>query len=417
MNIPLDRLYHYIENLAETLWHGNVLIYHFYPHGSKNIKDLAFLQPSYPPKDMLLLPYVFCNDQEPLDYARYQTDTHLSKEQIEIVQAQQLEKMNLRDWPIDIWDWAILLHSEQRSTNVEQYQRDGFLPVYYWSHAIIARDWFRYAEHVTVKPTSKKTFLIYNRAWAGTREYRLEFLNILLRLGLENHCQTSVSPIEPELGIHYDLHKFINPQWRPTAVLEDYFPVSNAHSHYSADFDQSDYDATDIEVVLETLFDDDRLHLTEKILRPIALGQPFILAGTIGSLEYIKKYGFKTFGHIWDERYDQESNHHYRLIAIGDLMRKIANWDPETRKSKLAQAREIAEYNKRRFFSQEFFDQVINELKQNLSTAFTYLEENNTSKRWSDWYKRISEENQQKPELFSQITPDEWNEILAKIAY
>ena len=40
MSIPLDRLYHYIESIAKEIRGDDVLIYRFFPHGSKNINDL-----------------------------------------------------------------------------------------------------------------------------------------------------------------------------------------------------------------------------------------------------------------------------------------------------------------------------------------------------------------------------------------
>jgi hypothetical protein len=40
MSIPLDRLYHYIENVAQEIYNDRIIIYRFYPHGSKNINDL-----------------------------------------------------------------------------------------------------------------------------------------------------------------------------------------------------------------------------------------------------------------------------------------------------------------------------------------------------------------------------------------
>ena len=262
-----------------------------------------------------------------------------------------------------------LIHSEQRSKNVTCYQNNRCIPIYYWSHAVIARDWFRYAEHVQQKKQVNKTFLIYSRAWSGTREYRLRFTELLIELNLQDHCKITVNSIEPELGIHYNEHQFENPIWRPQTVLEDYFPNTSAHSGYSADFDLVDYEATDIEVVLETLFDDDRLHLTEKSLRPLACEQPFILAGTQGSLEYLRSYGFKTFGKVWDECYDLIEDPHKRLIAIANLMKQIANWAPQVRERKMQQAQAIANYNKQHFFSQKFFNLVVEELKTNLETG------------------------------------------------
>ena len=372
MSIPLDRLYHFINQLAEETWQDRILIYRFYPHGSKKLADLT---PLYPITDkwseIAQRPTVICNDQELLNFDYYNSEGK-----------QQTTKNNpLSKWLIPLnfrkthrfYNKAIVLHSELRSTNVKQYQANNFITSYYWSHALLALDWFRYAQYTNFKKQTKKTFLIYNRAWSGTREYRLQFLELLVRLNLQDYCKTTINPIEPELGIHYTLHKFKNTVWRPATVLENFFPNSSAHSHYSADFDIEDYEATDIEVVLETLFDDDRLHLTEKSLRPIACAQPFILAGTHGSLEYLRSYGFKTFGHIWDERYDFIDDPQERLHAILDLMKQIANWAPEVRERKLAEAQAIAEYNRQRFFSQEFFNQIVTELKTNLTAAFENL--------------------------------------------
>jgi hypothetical protein len=292
----------------------------------------------------------------------------------------------------NIFSKNILLHSEKNSTDLEKYQKHNqLILVYYWSHAIIARDWFRYAEHEVFEKSTKKTFLIYNRAWSGTREYRLKFAEFLIRLGLENHCQTSVNPIEPELDIHYELYKFKNPTWRPNLPLEKFFPTTNSPSHCSADFDTYDYNSTDIEVILETLFDDQRLHLTEKSLRPIACGQPFILAGTHGSLKYLRSYGFKTFMHVWDESYDEIENAEHRLICIADLMKEIINWEPKVREQKMLQAQNIADYNRRHFFSRDFFDQVITELKTNLILGFEKQANGNNYAPWiSRWTSILS---------------------------
>ena len=403
MSIPLDRLYHYIEHLSQQLWQGHVLIYRFYPHGSKDLNNLKFLEELDNFSNLIELPHIYCNDQEPLDYEKYQTETHISDEAVAVCKSMNYSKMNIRDYPIDIWDKAVLIHSEQRSNNVVQYQEDQFITVYYWSHAIIAREWFRYAEHVRQTKQVEKTFLIYNRAWSGTREYRLKFAETLLRLGLEDDCRMSVNPIEPELEIHYDQHIFINPMWRPISVLENYFPVSDAHSHYSADFDIEDYNSTAIEVVLETLFDDNRLHLTEKILRPVACGQPFILASTHYSLEYLRSYGFKTFGHIWNEQYDQEINPQYRLHAIADLMKQISQWAPWVREKKLAEAQVIAEYNRQHFFSKEFFEQITGELRNNLAQALIEMQEQNTSERWLTWQEQLKATWVKNPQLISNL--------------
>ena len=376
MSIPLDRLYQFVESVAQYILQDRVIIYRFYPHGSKNVEDMAIL------KDedwqiTQLSPALYCNDQEPLDYDYYKTVNKKPRAPFKGSLPHFLKHYT-------VYEKVLLLHSERQSVDVEKYQQDQFIPVYWWSHAVIALDWFRYAEHVVLKKQSKKTFLVYNRAWSGTREYRLRFAELLVQLNLQDSCQTSVNPVEPELGIHYAYHEFKNPAWRPQTVLEDYFPINGMPSHYSADFDAGDYDATDIEVVLETLFDDDRIHLTEKSLRPIAMAQPFVLAATAGSLGYLRSYGFKTFGSIWDESYDSIKDPEQRLYAITNLMAQIDNWGSPVREKKLTEAQAIADYNRQHFYSDEFFNLVTSELTTNLTTALVDVEFTKNYQAWVD---------------------------------
>ena len=393
MNIPLDRLYHYIENIASEIYGDTVLIYRFFPHGSKNINDLNNLhelEDDWVKK--ALSPAVWCHDQEPLDYEFYKSQRRIIDNEFDIiVYANGLvgpaKNLNHRR---SVFEKGFLLHSEQRSQELEKYQQDDeLIPVYYWSHGIIARDWFRYAQHENFQKHTKKIFLIYNRAWSGTREYRLQFLHLLVERGLVEQCQTSCNPIDPELNIHYTTHKFNNPQWQPTHLLENFFKPTTADSTSSGDFNTNDYNSTDIEVVLETLFDTSRLHLTEKSLRPIACSQPFILAGAQGSLEYLRSYGFKTYSDVWNESYDQIEDSKKRLTAIVDLMDQIAQWDDRTKKNKLLQAQKIAEQNRQWFFIQEFFNLIINELKTNLKLAFNELELCNNYQPWIDRWNHI----------------------------
>jgi hypothetical protein len=386
MSIPLDRLYPYIERVAQEARNGIVDLRRFYPYGSKDIANLTPIQPILQDYQKHISPMIFCNDQEPLDFDRYADvpNDHMLEKYKLLYKKHNIKKYNFQCVRYNIYDKSLLVHSEKRSTNLEKYCKNEFIPVYYWSHAVISLDWFRFAQYLQQQKHTKKTFLIYNRSWAGTREYRLRFAESLIHLNLQEHCKTSINPIEPELGVHYGLHAFKNPQWRPQTVLENYFPISNAHSHYSADFDIEDYESTAIEVVLETLFDDSRLHLTEKSLRPIACAQPFILAGTHGSLEYLRSYGFKTFGDIWDESYDLVEDPAERLIQIAELMKYISNWLPHQRERNLAEAQAIADYNKKHFFSEQFSQLVLNELKDNLTSALEELETTNTSKIWFD---------------------------------
>lgn len=171
MTIPLDRLYHYIDSIAEEINSDTVIIYRFSIHGSKKLEDLIHLK-HYASIEAGTYPQIYCYDQEPLDYNRYENKFHMySTEVINYYKNASImpDDCNLCTYR-HVYDRHILIHSEMRSNNVQKYiDSNYFVPVYYWCHALIARDWFRYAEHDILKKNIKKLFLIYNRAWSGTR--------------------------------------------------------------------------------------------------------------------------------------------------------------------------------------------------------------------------------------------------------
>jgi hypothetical protein len=293
-----------------------------------------------------------------------------------------------------IFNKGLLLHSEKRSLDLEKYIADGeLIPVYYWSHAVIARDWFRYAKFDNFKKNVSKIFLIYNRSWTGTREYRLRFADLLIEYELVDKCLTFCNAIDN--GQHYRDHTFVNSTWQPQNRLEHYVQPTAADSSASGDFCSDDYRITEVEVVLETIFDDDRLHLTEKSLRPIACGQPFILASTHGSLKYLRDYGFKTFDTVWDESYDDIRDPFERMQAIVAVMREISTWNDQKRRKNFERLNEISRFNQNYFFSDEFQHVIISELKENLAQAFTQLKMNAQFTGWLDWHKK----NINKPEI------------------
>ena len=368
------------------------------PDGSKKIDDLnVFIEHPWVVKDQS--PAVYCYDQEPLNYELYQNTQYKGLDTPEVQQFLSdnnisIANCNLKIWHFDnIYDKALLLHSELRSDNVEKYRQDNFLPVYYWCHALIARDWFRAAEYLPIQKArnNRKTFLIYNRAWSNTREYRLKFLDLLIDNNLQSYCKTWFNPIEPQENIHYTNYSCINSQFEPINTLEDYFPTTQATANSSADFNLDDYRHSDFEVVLETLFDDSRHHFTEKILRPIACGCPFIVVGPKGSLQYLRQYGFQTFSTIIDERYDTIDDPIERLKAVTAVMKTISEWTEEQRLDRIETVKGIIEYNKQWFFSNEFHDSIVTELKLNLASAFAELEESNTSQIYFENRKKLKD--------------------------
>jgi hypothetical protein len=146
-------------------------------------------------------------------------------------------------------------------------------------------------------------------------------------------------------------------------------PQNNFTSTSSADYNANDFVSTQISVVLETVFDGTRIHLTEKILRPIACGHPFILAAGPGALEYLRSYGFQTYDPWIDESYDKELDSVVRMQKIIESMKTIHNLQGKDRENFFNKIKSIAQFNKMHFFSSEFSHKIKSELKDNLESA------------------------------------------------
>jgi len=85
-------------------------------------------------------------------------------------------------------------------------------------------------------------------------------------------------------------------------------------------------------IVTETMWDYDYMHhyqgskfISEKTYKPMAMLQPFVIAGPYKHLELIKEYGFKTFDKWWDESYDNEINSSKRLGKVVKTIISIHN--------------------------------------------------------------------------------------------
>jgi hypothetical protein len=306
-----------------------------------------------------------------------------------------IQNLNFVCYGRSIYDKTLICHSEQRSENLKKYQENNMVGVYWWSHAIISRDWYRYAEldpSLVYANTFNKDFNIYNRAWSGSREYRVKFTDLLVENNLINNSNIKFSTTCDQQ--HYQQYLYKNPKFIPSNDLS-MLPETTAASTYSADYSSNDYKECWFDVVLETLFDDQRLHITEKTLRPIACGKPFILTATHGSLEYLHSYGFKTFGDYIDVSYDSISDPYQRLEAIIQLMTKISMLSLSEKEELNKKFLPIIKYNQQRFFSKEFSDQIINEFKTNYKLARDIVNQHCTGQSW----KFVNQLNCTNPEI------------------
>lgn len=407
MTIPLDNLYDYIFSLTGHN-NKNLVMYRFSPHGCKNIKNLIchnnvdkiFINLSNNNIELSChYKLLFCYDQEPLNFSLYENcvddvrETFNERGLSYYTNNQVFEKITRKKnisghaTVMDtIYDKKLLLHSEMNSEDLKRYEQKGFLGIYYWSHAFVALDWYRFANHdknieSLPKKNFNKDFNIYCRAWNGTREYRLKFLELLKKNNI--NVFSNIFFNEYCDNMHYSNYKPEKKMWQfDIHIIEssNNFVYRNTPSSASATYNINDYSESAVDVVLETSFYEEKIQLTEKILRPIACGKPFILVSGKDSLKYLRSYGFKTFGRLIDESYDCIDDPKERLNSIVKTMKSISSLSQQEKNNLFYKMHEIAEYNKNWFFSDKFFNIINQELRKNLLEGLATLDDPNLQK-------------------------------------
>ena len=78
-----------------------------------------------------------------------------------------------------------------------------------------------------------------------------------------------------------------------------------------------------INFVSETVFSYPYTFTSEKLAQPILAKRPFFLIGPAGSLKFLQKQGFKTFGRVLDESYDSIVDPNQRLEKLCELAQQI----------------------------------------------------------------------------------------------
>jgi len=287
--------------------------------------------------------YIYLFDQEVIDFQRL-VPTWDSM----ILRTTRVDK-NITAYPIrfDRLHGA-LVTSEKDSVDVmqaaEYLKAKSF---YYFFHGWAALDWYRgYDRTYLIQPPEERligrTFISPNRTIGGDRLHRVAMLYHFEKNGLfHNHISaprvcpvegTDIVDISRRLEKHYP---DIVATLRSSNNLPRTFQgeaTQEMHSCWLSLFRQT-FNSL-LYHVTETSFFGKKLHLTEKTFKPIAMGMPFVLTSTAGSLEYLRSYGFKTFGHLWDESYDQETDDYKRLDKIASLIKNLDSM-PRSEKQKL----------------------------------------------------------------------------------
>ena len=260
-----------------------------------------------------------------------------------------------------------IITSEYNSSNVDYVQNTyGFQPHYYFFHGWAALDWFRgynrsFLMPATKNRTIKKTFIAPNRIIAGARRHRLLMLYHMFKHNLHNNwiscpetCPAEDISVYTAAGQLKNIYSDIESVFARTDFPRSFPGEINSpmHSYQLSLFNESAESL--LYVVTETVADGHRQHLTEKTFKPICLNMPFVLVGTAGSLDYLHRYGFRTFGNLWNESYDAEIDDVRRIEKVGQLLKELDQLSLTEKQQLFRHAGVIAQHNFDHFYSGGF---------------------------------------------------------------
>lgn len=185
-----------------------------------------------------------------------------------------------------------------------------------------------------------KRFLSYNRC--GYRWHRKVILSKLYKMGiLDNtifsfyesdyfddktkfgnlmYIPSTFETLKIDSNDKFDILKFLVDNCPTHLDHKTSESASGGHNYLSK---KEHYLDTYVSIVNETGIHDEVTFITEKTVRPMFNRHPFIVWGNPYILKTLREYGFKTFGWLIDESYDECENANKRLEMILKEIEKL----------------------------------------------------------------------------------------------
>jgi hypothetical protein len=265
-------------------------------------------------------------------------------------------------------DCMVLANSDRCQDGIDS----GMLDWNYFFHGFAALDWFHDLYYLTQhKSKFDKVFITVNRIVTQERSYRLGLVADLLSRGLGDKGLISCSLSDTYGGTWKN--EIFNPQSKlsyhhkrlvldifsklPENLTLDNDVVPGSASAFITQDQIELFNRAFLHVITETMYYPEKLHLTEKIFRPIVFKRPFVLAGCVGNLAYLKRYGFQTFNRWWDESYDQETDNEKRLTKIANIVEHLSTLSIADLQDMYQEMLPVLEHNFQHFYGK--FKQII----------------------------------------------------------
>lgn len=146
------------------------------------------------------------------------------------------------------------------------------------------------------------------------------------------------------------------------------------YNYMSAGLAQAHAD-TDINVVVESnaYSIPQGFFSTEKIYRPISMGQPFIALAQPDYYKNLKKLGYLSYERLFHETHDEIWDDFQRCESVAQTVLKLANLDRKSFDRLMMQTRQIAEHNRRVFLKRTDLDTIASKFTGPLEPLKNYL--------------------------------------------
>jgi len=194
----------------------------------------------------------------------------------------------------------------------------------------------------------EKKFLSFNRTTDKT--HRAALLHEYLTNDYSDSYFSFINKIQsvgdiPNIGEITSNYEFYNSN---LPIELDTQNIDNKHSfNTSSTFKKELFLNSCINIVTEASFQNNELFVSEKILKPLLMYQPFILIGPVGYLKHLReKYNFKTFSEFWDESYDSIIEPSDRIASIINLIRELNQKSIEELNELYQKTKDICIYNR-----------------------------------------------------------------------
>jgi hypothetical protein len=189
----------------------------------------------------------------------------------------------------------------------------------------------------------KHKFLSFNRNLE--KQHRLSLLHLYLSK-LKDDSLFSFLFIEDKNTPIYD-KTYYNENWFENLPIELDTHSTNITSFKTSNTFRKDlFLDTCLHIVTETSFNENELFISEKILKPIVMYQPFVVLGPVNYLSHLRSYGFKTFGDFWDESYDSIDDPQERYLEVQKLILSLNEMSIEEMNKLYQKTKEICIFNR-----------------------------------------------------------------------